>query len=189
MEMRHRCQLGEMAAITLIRRLSETQSPSSLSLSLSRSLSLSLSLWKLICCVSVSFASIFKREEEWRVEAGELCHFWKRTTDWLPAHLELQSAEGLLLLCTVVCASSFDKLCLNLWKHTVKPKDSCKIYHKRSLDEWEKIFERLLVFLGKRMPEQEMFEKRRRFATFLTSSHSFLMGNFLQYFTTCVAKN
>lgn len=60
---------------------------------------LSLCLWKLICCVSVSFASIFKREEEWRVEAGVLCHFWKRTTDWLPAHLDLQSAEGLLLLC------------------------------------------------------------------------------------------
>ena len=34
-----------------------------------------------------------------------------------------------------------------------------------------------MVFLGERMPEQEMFEKRRRFATFLTLSRSFLMGN------------
>ena len=39
-----------------------------------------------------------------------------------------------------------------------------------------------MVFLGECMPEQEIFEKRWRFATFLTSSHSFLMGNFLQFF-------
>ena len=38
------------------------------------------------------------------------------------------------------------------------------------------------------MPEQEMFEKRRRFATFLTSSHSFLMGNLSQFFASYNAK-
>ena len=29
-----------------------------------------------------------------------------------------------------------------------------------------------MVFLGERLPEQEMFEKRCRFTMFLTSSHS-----------------
>ena len=43
-----------------------------------------------------------------------------------------------------------------------------------------------IVFLGERMPEQEMFEKRYRFATFLTSSHSFLIGNLSQFFATYV---
>ena len=42
-------------------------------------------------------------------------------------------------------------------------------------------FKARMVFLCERMTEQEMFEKRRRFATFLTSSHSFLMGNFAQF--------
>lgn len=51
-EMRHRCQLGEMAAISLITLLSETQSLSTASISPS-SLSGVLSFWKLICCVDV----------------------------------------------------------------------------------------------------------------------------------------
>ena len=46
-----------------------------------------------------------------------------------------------------------------------------------------------MVFPRERMPEQEMFEKHRRFASFLTSSHSFLMGNLSQFFATYVAKN
>lgn len=61
-EMRHRCQLGEMAAITLITLLSETQSLSTPSVSLS-SLGDFLSSWKRIRCVSV-LLPLFLREKK-----------------------------------------------------------------------------------------------------------------------------
>ena len=39
------------------------------------------------------------------------------------------------------------------------------------------------------MPEQEMFEKGHRFATFFTLSHSFLFGNLSQFFASYDLKN
>ena len=87
---------------------------------------------------------------------------------WLGASLKEKICEFFLSLSNYIVGKKF--------KYNSNTQDLCLHFKVR------------MVFLGERMPE-EMFEKRRRFPTFFTLSHSFVMGNFLQFFASYDGKN
>lgn len=104
MEMRRRCQLEEMAAITLIRRLSETQSPSSFSLSVSGNL-----------FVVFQFLSLLflreKRSDAWRQECF-VTSGREQLTDYRLTSISSQQRD---YYCCV-----YSRLCIIQWQTVFK---------------------------------------------------------------------